>query len=47
MITDRNVLNAIAALLDRREWSPDTLEEIAALVRVTGRLVRDSEDTRT
>ncbi len=40
---DAAILDLIAQEMDGREWSPDTLDEIAELVRATGRQVRDSE----
>jgi hypothetical protein len=40
--SDKDAMDAIHRLLDGREWSPDTLDEIANIVRQTGREVRDS-----
>jgi hypothetical protein len=37
-------LDRIAALLDRREWDVGDLDEIAIIVRDTGRAVRDPND---
>jgi hypothetical protein len=36
-------LDAIAARLDQRVWTPDDLSAIAAIVRATGRAIRDVE----
>lgn len=40
----RSALDQIALLLDGTEWSPDTLEGIANIIRGTGRVVRDPDD---
>jgi|GEM_PF-6762732 len=37
-------LDLITNLMDRKEWSPDTLDAIAEVVRTTGREIRDSEE---
>jgi len=37
-------LTAIRRLLDGQQWSPDTLDEIARLVRATGRQIHDLDD---
>jgi hypothetical protein len=42
--TDEQRLDAIARELDGVEWSPDTLDVIANLIRASGRQVRDIED---
>jgi hypothetical protein len=34
-------LQAIHALMDGKEWSPDTLEAIAVVVRSAGLVIRD------
>lgn len=44
-MSDDGALGAIETLMDRQEWSPDTLDEVARIIRATGRKVRDSEDT--
>lgn len=41
---EADALDAIAAVMDGREWSADTLDEIADLVRTTGRQIRDVAD---
>ena len=43
-MTDHNALHRIQELLDGVEWTPDTLEAIADIVREAGYKVRDLED---
>ena len=43
MMTDTQAMDSIAALMSGNEWSPDTLERIADIVRATGREIADSE----
>lgn len=43
-MNDTDALDAIARLLSGQEWSPDTLDGIADIVRATGRTVADSAD---
>lgn len=43
---DSEALDRIHKLLDGREWSADTLDAIADVVRSTGRVIREpQEDT--
>lgn len=42
-MTDTQAMDSIAALMSGNEWSPDTLERIADIVRATGREIADSE----
>ena len=42
--TDEQRLDQVARELDGQEWSPDTLANIADIVRGSGRQVRDIED---
>lgn len=45
---DAAALSAIAGLLSASEWSADTLDAVADLVRATGREIRDvGVDTQT
>lgn len=39
---DRAALNAIQSLMSGEDWSPDILDSIAEIVRLTGRLIEDS-----
>ncbi len=41
---DARALDAIAAHLSGEEWDAQTCDEIAAIVRETGREVRDLDD---
>ena len=41
---DAKALDAITAEMSGREWSPDTLEAIAEIVRGTGRVIEDSAE---
>jgi hypothetical protein len=41
-VAERDALDQIAALLDGAEWDADTVDEIARIVRGTGREIRDS-----
>jgi hypothetical protein len=38
------VIDQIAALLDGHEWTPDTIDQIAAIVRSTGRTIGEPSD---
>jgi hypothetical protein len=40
-LNDTQAMNLIRAEMSRTEWSPDTLEVIAAYVRGTGRTIED------
>lgn len=40
-MTDTEALDRIARVLDAESWSPDTLDDIAVIVRQTGREVKD------
>jgi hypothetical protein len=40
-MTDSEIILAIQALLDRTEWSSDTLEHIANLLTRNGYVIRD------
>lgn len=43
-MNDSQTLWAIRDLMDGQEWTPDTLNQIADLVRATGRDIRDTEE---
>lgn len=43
MATDAQALDAITAALSGKEWSPDTLDAVATIVRETGRTIEDLE----
>ena len=43
-MTDTEAMDAIAAILSGTEWSADTLDEIADVVRSTDREVKDLYD---
>lgn len=43
-IADERAMDLIQGKLSGVEWSPDTLDEIADIVRATGRFVNDMED---
>ena len=43
-MNDHDALLQITALLDGVEWTPDTLEEIAAIMRQAGYRIRDRAD---
>ena len=43
-MNESDTLLAIQALLDGVGWTPDTLEEIARLLRQAGYRVRDTDD---
>lgn len=43
-MTDDAALDLIARLLDGNEWGPSDVEEIARIVRTTGRRIRDVVD---
>lgn len=47
-LRERSVVacDRIALLLDGKEWTSDTLEQVAALIRATGRDVREPVETR-
>lgn len=38
---DRTCLDRIALLMDRQEWSADTLDDIAEVLRTAGYLIED------
>lgn len=40
-ITDSAALNIITDILSGTEWSPDTLERIAEIVKETGRVINE------
>ena len=42
--TDTEAIDQIHRLLDREEWESQTLEDIARLVELTGRIIRDPND---
>lgn len=42
--TDKDALRLIQELLDDVEWTPDTLDEIAHILRAAGYRVRDLKD---
>lgn len=42
--SDKSAMDAIAALMDGKEWDSDTSSAIAELVRETGRHVRDPDE---
>ena len=42
--TDTEAIDQIHRLLDGEEWEPQTLEDIARLVELTGRIIRDPND---
>jgi hypothetical protein len=44
MITDATAMDDITNLMSVYEWSTDTLDDIATVVRLTGRKIRDMED---
>ena len=41
---DKTAVDAITELMSGKEWSPDTLESIAAIVRMTGREIASSDE---
>ena len=41
MNSENQALDEIHSALDRKEWSPDTLEEIAAIAAATGRQINE------
>lgn len=43
-IDDTVALDRIHAILDAQVWSPDTLDDIAAIIASTGREIRDPVD---
>ena len=43
-ITDKTAMDDITTLLSGEEWSTDTLADIATVVRLTGRKIRDVDD---
>ncbi len=45
--TDAATLNQIAAALSGTEWSSETLDAIAELVRASGRTIADVQDDET
>ena len=44
MLTDEDAMNAIRALLSGKEWDASTIEDVAAIVRYTGRDIADPDD---
>lgn len=46
MTTDRATLLAIVKLLDRQHWTPDTLDQIAAILRKGGFGIQDPEASK-
>lgn len=43
-LTDTEALDRIHALLDGQLWGPDTLDDIACVLTMTGRAVDDPDD---
>lgn len=43
-IDDSHAMNLIHAAMSAVEWSPDTLDEIAQIVELTGRVIESSDD---
>jgi hypothetical protein len=43
-LTDTEAVDQIHKLMDGLEWSADTLDEMARLVELTGRLIQDPND---
>ena len=43
-MSDNEIVLAIEELLDGTEWTPDTLDQIAALLQANGYRVRDLDD---
>lgn len=43
LVTDTHALDEIASAISGKEWSPDTIDTVADIVRSTGREVADSE----
>ena len=41
---DTAALNAITTLLSGSEWNPNTLNEVAEIIRETGRVIDDTEE---
>lgn len=41
-LSDHNIVLAIQHLLDAKAWKPETLEQIAEILRINGYEVRDS-----
>jgi len=41
-IGDRDALNMIANILDKEDWTPDTIHTVSEVVRHTGRRVDDA-----
>lgn len=42
--TDTEAMNRIHALMDGQEWSLDTLQDIAEVVQLTGRVIREPHE---
>jgi hypothetical protein len=40
--SDESAMDEIAKLMSATDWSPDTLDEIASIVRETGREILDT-----
>jgi hypothetical protein len=45
LISDTEAVRQITTQLDAESWSPDTLEAIAEIVRLTGRKIRDCSES--
>ena len=43
-MTDPDALDAITNLMSAQDWSPDTLNAVADIVRATGRTIADSDE---
>lgn len=43
-LSDELAMNRIRNLLSGKEWDPDTLDTIAAVVRLTGREIKEPEE---
>ncbi len=43
-ITDSEAMTRIHRLMSGQMWSPDTLDDIAAVVSLTGRTIEEPED---
>lgn len=40
-MTDTEALDAIAVLMSGAQWTPDTLQTVADIVRLSGRLIEE------
>jgi hypothetical protein len=43
-ISDEHALNLITDIMSANDWSADTLEEIADIVRMSGRDILDTDE---